>query len=159
PGVLRSDEIVAGCHAMAPRYLTDQIERSRRNLGVDTIDIYYLHNPESQLDEVARPEFRRRVRGAFEALELAARERRIGAYGTATWRGYRKPAGAPEWLSLAELLTIACEVGGDDHHFRFVQLPYNLVMREAARLPNQMHDGRNLPLFDAAGAAGLYVMT
>src|SRR5438270_5162079 len=38
PGILKPDEIVAGCHSLAPRYLDDQIDRSCRNLRVDCID-------------------------------------------------------------------------------------------------------------------------
>src|SRR5258708_31310385 len=89
--------MVAGCHARSPRFLDDQIERSRRNLGVDCIDVYYIHNPETQLGEVPRAEFLRRLRAAFEALENACDEGRIACYGTATWNGYRLPphAGAP----------------------------------------------------------------
>src|SRR5688500_15464921 len=47
-GVLKPEDIVAGCHAMTPGYLRDQLERSRTNLGLDTIDVFYLHNPETQ---------------------------------------------------------------------------------------------------------------
>jgi aryl-alcohol dehydrogenase-like predicted oxidoreductase len=49
PGLVSPDDVVGGAHCMAPRFLADQIERSRANLGLATIDLYYLHNPESQL--------------------------------------------------------------------------------------------------------------
>ncbi len=49
-GVFGAEDIAAGCHCMTPRYLADQLERSRRNLGVECIDVFYLHNPETQLD-------------------------------------------------------------------------------------------------------------
>jgi len=49
---LADDDVVGGCHSMAPDFLADQIERSRHNLGVETIDVYYLHNPEVQLQFV-----------------------------------------------------------------------------------------------------------
>src|SRR6266481_6442980 len=52
--ILREGDVAAGCHSMAPRFIADQLERSRRNLGVETIDVYYLHNPETQLGEVPR---------------------------------------------------------------------------------------------------------
>jgi aryl-alcohol dehydrogenase-like predicted oxidoreductase len=73
PGILRADEIVGGCHSLAPRFLDDQVERSRRNLGVSCIDLYYLHNPETQLREVSRAWFKRRLRAAFEALHRRLR--------------------------------------------------------------------------------------
>jgi len=47
-GLARPDEIVEW-NCIAPRYLDDQVERSLRNLGLACIDIYYLHNPETQL--------------------------------------------------------------------------------------------------------------
>jgi aryl-alcohol dehydrogenase-like predicted oxidoreductase len=53
---------------MTPRWLDAMIELSRTNLGLDTIDIYYLHNPESQLGAISRDEFNLRLRGAFELL-------------------------------------------------------------------------------------------
>src|SRR5262249_41165649 len=45
PRVFRPDDIVAGSHCMTPRFLDDQLSRSLRNLGVECVDVYYLHNP------------------------------------------------------------------------------------------------------------------
>ncbi len=158
PGLFGWDEFAAGCHCMAPRYLADQLERSRRNLGLATIDVYYVHNPETQLAEVTREEFTRRIRAAFALLEAACAEGRIAAYGTATWNGYRQSPEAADYLSLADLLALAREVGGTGHHFRFVQLPYNLAMPEAFTVPNQRLDGRTGSFLEAARADGVYVM-
>src|SRR3989442_7148040 len=47
--IVRPDDVVGGAHCMSPRYLADQIERIRQNLGLSTFDIYIVHNPESQL--------------------------------------------------------------------------------------------------------------
>jgi aryl-alcohol dehydrogenase-like predicted oxidoreductase len=154
PGLLRWDEVVDGVHCLSPRFLSDQIDRSRRNLGVATIDLYYLHNPETQLGEVPRDEFLRRLRAAFAELERACDEQRIAAYGTATWNGYRLPEDDPEHLSLKDVLACAREVAGERHRFRAVQLPFNLEMDEAASLPNQ--GGRTL--LQAAAEAGIAVL-
>lgn len=156
PGLLSADEIVAGCHSLAPRYLDDQVERSRRNLGVDCIDLYYLHNPETQLGEVPRAEFHRRLRRAFAALERACAEGRIAAYGAATWSCLRLEPEAEEYLSLDELIAAARDAcGGGNHHLRAVQLPFNLEMDEAATFRNQA--GRTL--LEAAGDHGLAVFS
>ena len=55
-GIVQPGDIV-GSHCMTPRYLRDQLDRSRANLGLETIDVYYLHNPETQLDEVSPAKF------------------------------------------------------------------------------------------------------
>ena len=88
--ILREGDVAAGCHSMAPRFLADQLERSRRNLGVETIDVYYLHNPETQLGEVPREMFNSRVRAAFEFLESAVAAAKIHFYGMATWNAFRQ---------------------------------------------------------------------
>jgi aryl-alcohol dehydrogenase-like predicted oxidoreductase len=136
-GIVSAGEMVEGSHCMTPKYLAAMLEMSRQNLGLETIDIYYVHNPETQLAVIDRKEFLGRIGRAFEFLERAVGENKIAFYGTATWSGFRAQQTERTWLSLDELLRVAREVGGDDHHFRAIQLPYNLAMPEAATLANQ----------------------
>ncbi|HEY6395734.1 MAG TPA: aldo/keto reductase, partial [Candidatus Binataceae bacterium] len=126
-------------------------------LGLETIDIYYLHNPETQLAVIDRKEFLSRIRAAFELLERKAGEGKIGVYGTATWNGYRAEMTDRGWLSLSELLQAANEVGGENHHFRAIQLPYNLAMPEAVTRPNQSVSNSKATALAAAHAMGLSV--
>jgi aryl-alcohol dehydrogenase-like predicted oxidoreductase len=151
-GVFRPEDIAAGCHCMAPSYLADQLERSRRNLGVECIDVFYLHNPETQLSEAPADEFRRRLREAFTFLESAVSAGRIGAYGLATWNAFREEPRAAGYLSLEGVAEIAREAGGHDHHLRFVQLPLNLAMPEALVRPNQVVAGKTMAMVQAARA-------
>src|SRR5262249_39553110 len=88
-GIIAEGDLADGSHCMTPKWLDTMIAMSRHNLGLETIDIYYLHNPETQLEVVERPEFLRRIRAAFETLERAASDGRIGVYGAATWNGFR----------------------------------------------------------------------
>jgi aryl-alcohol dehydrogenase-like predicted oxidoreductase len=144
---------------MTPAYLRNQVERSLKNLGLDHVDLYYVHNPETQLDEVPREEFLRRLQAAFGELEKLVGEGKIKAYGTATWNGYRVPADSPEHLSLGEVLRAAEKAGGNSHHFKAVQLPYNLGMAEAWGFPNQTLGSQTVPLLEAAKANGVAVFT
>jgi aryl-alcohol dehydrogenase-like predicted oxidoreductase len=156
-GLLRPEDVAAGCHAMSPKFLDNQIDVSRRNLGVETLDIYYLHNPETQISHGAREEFSRRIRAAFAALEKAVSGNKIRAYGTATWNAYRVGQDSPEALSLPDLLRVAEEVGGRYHHFRAIQLPYNLAMPEALSARTQRLDGKPVPVLQVARAHNLLV--
>ena len=117
-----------------------------------------MHNPEQQLDEVERPQFLTRMRDAFVALEGAVAEGKIQLYGAATWNGFRTDPGERGHLSLAELVGLAREAGGTDHHFRVVQLPYNLAMPEAFTRANQKLEGGFFSTLDAARHLGVYVM-
>jgi aryl-alcohol dehydrogenase-like predicted oxidoreductase len=158
-GVFQPEEIAAGCHCMAPKYLADQMKRSLENFGVESIDVFYLHNPETQLTEVSAPEFRKRIRDAFAFLESAVAERKIGAYGMATWNAFREDPKSPGFLSLEAMAEIASEVGGAQHHFRFVQLPFNLAMPEALTRPNQSVAGKTMPMVQAARDLGITLVT
>lgn len=149
-GILAPEDVVAGSHAMTPRYLEDQLQRSLRNLGVECVDVYYVHNPETQLGAVPRSIFRDRISAAFAFLEAAVAAGRIRYYGIATWNGLRQPAQAPDHVSLADVAGAAREVAGDGHHFRFVQLPYNFAMLEALAFPNQVVEGTAVPIVEAA---------
>lgn len=154
-GVFNAKEIAAGCHCMAPRYIENQLNRSLKNLGASCIDVYYVHNPETQLGEVPRAEFLSRLRKAFEFLEAAAGEGKIQFYGLATWNGFRQEAKASDTLFLGEIEKIARELAGEKHHFRFVQLPYNLAMTEALTLGNQTIHGKTRTMMEAAADLGI----
>jgi len=158
-GVFRPEEIAGGCHCMTPRYLADQLDRSLRNLGVECVDVFYLHNPETQLSDVSRDELKKRIREAFAFLESAVSSRKIGAYGLATWNAFREESKAQGYFSLAEMEEIAREVGGSDHHFRFVQLPVNLAMPEALIRPNQVVQGKTLAMVQAARTLGITLVS
>ncbi|MEX1186309.1 MAG: aldo/keto reductase [Gemmatimonadaceae bacterium] len=157
-GIVSPDQVVAGGHCIAPRYLADQVQRSRRNLGLSTIDIYYLHNPEQQLDALSRDAFSDAIAAAFTQLEREVAAGNIGCYGCATWSGFRVAPGDKSHLSLAELLKIAETVGGTDHHFRVIQLPISLAMPEAVRVPTQPLGKAVVPLLQAAGELGITVI-
>src|ERR1017187_1068275 len=129
PGIFRPEEIAAGCHCMTPRYLEDQLDRSRRNLA------------------------------AFAFLESAVSAGKIGAYGLATWNAFRDEPKSAGYVSLAAMEEIAREAGGKDHHFRFVQLPLNLAMPEALLRPNQVVEGKTMAMVQAARPLGITLMT
>jgi aryl-alcohol dehydrogenase-like predicted oxidoreductase len=157
-GLATAAEIVGGYHCMTPRYLSHQLDCSLRNLAVESVDIYYVHNPESQLGKIAREEFDGRLCRAFEALEHAVAAGKIRMYGTATWNGYRNPADAADYLSLAHVVTLAEKAGGKDHHFKVIQLPLNLGMSEALSNVNQRAGGRDATLLEAAQTLNIAVM-
>ena len=159
-GILTPDDIVAGGHSLAPSFLRYAIARSRTNLGIKTIDLYYLHNPEQQLGAVPPAFLRERLRAAFMVLEDAVARSEIRFYGCATWNALRVPPTNKGHLALKDLVAIAHEVAGDQHHFRAVQMPINLAMAEAVRLPTQELDKKGVlvPALEAATELGLSVM-
>jgi aryl-alcohol dehydrogenase-like predicted oxidoreductase len=159
PGLCAPGEVAADCHCMAPPYLRNQVERSLKNLDLECIDLYYVHNPETQFEALDRAGFYAALEKAFRELENLVSEGKIRAYGTATWNGYRVGAESPDYLSLNEVLKAAEKAGGSGHHFKAVQLPYNLAMAEAIALDNQVLGSQTVSLLQAAHANDLAVFT
>jgi aryl-alcohol dehydrogenase-like predicted oxidoreductase len=122
-------------HCLHPEFLADQLPRSLERLGLASLDVCLLHNPEYFLSDAKRrhqgpladlrDEFYRRLAGAFRFFEGQV------AAGTLAWYGVSSNTAAaapddPEATSLPRMLAAARQAGGDAHHFRVLQLPVNL---------------------------------
>jgi aryl-alcohol dehydrogenase-like predicted oxidoreductase len=158
PQILHPDEIVAGGHSLAPRFLRYCLAKSRQNLGLRTIDVYYLHNPGQQLSAVSQADFLRRLRAAFEVLEEAATRGEVGVYGIATWDCLRVAADHKEHIELADVVDVARSIAGEAHHCRVVQLPISIGMPEAVRSRTQRLGSAAVSVVQAADALGLTVI-
>lgn len=155
PGIASFDDIVGGSHCMTPSYLQNQLDQSLRNMDLESVDVYYVHNPESQLGHVSAAEFDHRLQLAFELLEENRRQGKLQFYGVASWNGFRQEADSGAHHSLVRMLEIAREVGGEDHGFGFIQLPLNLAMTEALTVMNETIDGEEVPVLAAAQKLGV----
>jgi aryl-alcohol dehydrogenase-like predicted oxidoreductase len=160
PGILDPADIVDGSHALSPDYLRDQVARSRVNLGLETIDLLYLHNPaDAQLATLGRPEFAKRMGAAFQTLEELRKQGWLRHYGMATWETFRVAAGDPGYLSLEEIVGWARAAGGPSHGFAAIQFPFNLLMPEGATLTEQSVGGERCSTFEAARRLGIACFT
>jgi len=156
-GLVETDELAAGSHCIAPAFLDDQVARSLSNLGVDSIDCYFLHTPEVHFEERPREAAYDAVGKAFEALERRVKSGDIEHYGVTTWEALRVPADHPRYLSLPELVRrarrAAERVGNESTSFRAVQLPFNVTMAGAFTVEAQEGpDGEQSALAFAHGA-------
>jgi aryl-alcohol dehydrogenase-like predicted oxidoreductase len=158
PGIASFEDFAGGSHCMTPRYLQNQLDQSLTNMNLECVDVYYIHNPESQLGEVSEEEFYGRLRAAFGLLEENRAQSKLKFYGVATWNGFRVPAKSNGYHSLGRMVSLAREAGGEAHGFRFVQLPFNLAMPEALTLANQLVNGQPLSLLEAAAQLGVTVV-
>jgi len=142
---------------MAPAYLRATLAESRARLGLETIDVYFVHNPETQLQTIGRDLFEERLRRAFAALEASADAGHLRAYGIATWSGLRAKPHERDYLSLERVVRCAEDVAGSRHRCRAVQLPVNLAMPEAFVNKNQEVRGEPVTILQAAERLGLVV--
>jgi len=159
-GIISEGDVTSGYHCMTIPYLNDQLERSMKNLGVECIDLLYLHNAvEGQINDVSRDKFLKNLRLVFEFYEQKRREGKIRFYGMATWECFRVSNDSPQYLSLQDTVSIARDVGGQDHGFRFIQLPFNLHYDQALLKKTQLFDGSHISILEAASKLGIGVFT
>jgi aryl-alcohol dehydrogenase-like predicted oxidoreductase len=137
-GLVDPNHLSNGVHCLDPPFLRDQIERSRRNLRLETLDLYLLEDPELALQAAGAAEFRRRICAAFEELERAVAAGRIAAFGLSTWDGLLRPHSDRHHLGVLDLFEWALDVGGADHHLRALQLPYGLALPGALCFESQL---------------------
>jgi aryl-alcohol dehydrogenase-like predicted oxidoreductase len=159
--VITADDISSGYNVINPNYLTKCIDKSLMNMHISTIDLVYIHNAfESWYQDVSREQFMEMLAKAFEVYEKYRAKNKIRYYGMATWTCFRVPSSSPEYLSLEQAVKSAESVGGQDHGFRFIQLPYNLAYSEALLLRNQsVGSEENLTILQAAAKLNIGIFT
>ena len=160
-----------GCwHCIHPEFLEDQLERSLDRLGLETLDVCLLHNPEYFLSDAAsrgagpletvREEFYRRLGAAFRFFEAQVAAGRLGWYGVSS-NTVARPVDDREATSFTRMLAAAREAGGPQHHFAVLQLPLNLFEPGGVLEPTDPPAGRpqeRRSVLDAAAAEGIGVL-
>ncbi len=164
-----------GCwHCIHPDFLIDQWTRSTDRLGLETIDVYLLHNPEYFLSDAKnrsaqsswnaiRDTFYDRIYRAFVQMERFVADGQIRYYGISS-NTFPSPQTDFEHVSLNrvyEAAAKAAETVYGDHavnHFKVIQLPYNLLESEALTEANNEIDGKRIAVIEAAKALGLGVL-
>ena len=116
PGVIKSNDISSGYHCMTVPYLEHQLDQSIKNLGLNCVDLIYLHNAvEGQLQDISKEEFIKKLKLVFEFYEKQRKNGIIRYYGMATWDCFRVPKEHPQHILLSDVIRLASEVGGNDH--------------------------------------------
>ena len=130
PGIVKEGDISPGYHCMTLPYLNDQLERSLKNL-----------------------------REVFNFYEKKRKDGKIRFYGMATWECFRVTPENPLFLQLSEVMDLAIEVGGTEHGFRFIQLPFNLMFDQAYLTKNHNVNGKTISFLEAAQTFNLGIFT
>lgn len=159
-GLATPEDIELDQHCMSPEFLKDSLERSLSNLHVTCLDIYFLHNPETQLTKIGYTSFLEKLEEIFVSFEAMVSEGKIKSYGIAVWNAFTYEEGNSEYICLEDVYDVARKVGGENHHFKYIQLPFNIAKTHAYSVPNQkMSDGNYYTPLQVAHKLGLGVMS
>ncbi len=165
-GLGGAEDLAAEAHLLSPAYLDYQLDLSRRLMGVATLDAFLVDQPEVHIPVVGKERLNQKLLPVFAMLERAVAEGRIRCYGVATFNGFRVATDDSLFQSLTSLLGLAEKAArqvageGAPHHFKLVQMPFNVVMNEGFTRFNQATGQGNMAsTLQAAYQLGLYVMT
>lgn len=154
-------------HCIHPFFLEDQLERSLQRLGLETVDVFLLHNSEYFLmdrekhnvsKEKATEQYYERIRNSFRFLEQKRKEGKILYYGISS-NTFPEDSEKYTATSLIKILKIAKEIqdelGLDESGFAVVQFPGNLLENgfldpkfEGKNLVSLIHENGLLPLIN-----------
>ncbi|MCW8837292.1 MAG: aldo/keto reductase [Thiovulaceae bacterium] len=156
-GLATEDDIELDQHCMTPDFLEYSCKKSLKNLGINQFDIYYLHNPEMQIIKLGKKEFYKQIEKIFTRFEKLADEGLFKSYGVAVWNGFT--AENEEIISLEKLVEIAIKVGGENHRFKYIQLPFNMGKTNAYISLTQKVDNEECSIINAAHKLGIGVIS
>ncbi|WP_175987404.1 aldo/keto reductase [Bacillus sp. Marseille-Q1617] len=146
-------------HVLEPDYYRFAIERSKKHLHLETIDLYYIHNPEISLMTLGSARFYQQLELLFSFFEEQVQTGNLNYYGFATWSGLLNAPNEDGYISIEETVNTAKRVAGEAHHFKFIQFPLNKQMNKAIKNQNQRVHGKWLTIIEAAQELGIHSTT
>ncbi len=153
-----AEDIELDQHCMTPDFLEWSLKRSLENVGIEAFDIYYLHNPEMQLERLGEKEFYKQIEKIFKRFEKLADKRLFKYYGVAVWNGFTSDR-TNELFSLEKLVECAKKVGGENHRFKYIQLPFNMAKTAAYTEFTQKVNRDDCTILQAAYRLGVGVIS
>jgi aryl-alcohol dehydrogenase-like predicted oxidoreductase len=113
---------------LSPVFLSSEIALSLDCTGLDSIDIYLLHNPELHLPKLGRRKFYSTLTSCFEILERYVNDKKLGMYGLACWSAFDH--NSPELIDISKVMRAARLAGGNGRdNFGAIETPLNWLYR------------------------------
>ncbi|KAA3602797.1 MAG: aldo/keto reductase [Calditrichaeota bacterium] len=139
-------------HCIHPEFLEDQLNRSLERLGLESVDVYLLHNPEYFIEFSVKKQgnsveetgkiYLERITKAFEFLEEKVKEGKIKSYGISS-NTFPSSSDFRKFTPLDKIYKIA-QVINPNHNFKVIQLPANLLEKGIVTEKNQMDNNQTV---------------
>lgn len=156
---ISNKEIYKNIHCMSPKFLSNEIDISLENLKLDSVDCYFLHNPELSMNLLGKEEFYLNIQDVFEMLEEEVSNNKIASYGIASWNAFRRRRDSSWYIDIEKILSIAKNVAGTHHHFKYLELPISVGMPFIYNNEIDTSDGRRVSFLDYIQELNLDIFT
>lgn len=141
-----------------PDFYEIALQISLQNLGVDTVDVHYIHIPEITRAQLTEDTFYKKLARLMVWYEEKVKEGKIRFYGMAFEMLAMEPEEEKWYINIEKVVQIARETGGGDCHLKYIQIPYNRQYPYAAAVRNQSFQGEDCTLVEAAHRMGMRVI-
>lgn len=141
-----------------PDFYEIALQISLQNLGVDMVDVHYIHIPEITRAQLTEDTFYKRLAQLIAWYEEKVKEGKIRFYGLAFEMLAMEPEEEKWYINIEKVGQIAREIEGGDCHFKYIQIPYNRNYPYAATVRNQSFQGEDCTLVEAAHRMGMQVV-
>ena len=138
-----------------PVFFEIALAKSRRNLGLETLDIHFIHIPEITRSGISQADFYDRMERLFRWYEEKVQEGKIRQFGIALEFMGKEPGESRWHFELEELMNRALKAGNGRTHFKHVIYEYNILCPYPKSVASQTVENRILALADACRRLGL----
>ncbi len=138
-----------------PTFFEIALEKSLQNLGLETIDIHYIHIPEISRSGMSEEEFYNKMEKLFFWYEDKVREGKIRSYGIALEYMGKDPLEAKWHFELEEIKRRADIAGKGKSSLKYVIFEYNIDCPYPRSTVSQMIAGEKVTLAEACHRLGL----
>lgn len=137
-----------------PQFYEIALRKSLDNLGLETLDVHYIHIPEISRLGMPEEDFYDKMEKLFTWYEHKVDEGKIRYYGIALEFMVEEPLEEKWHFEIEKLKAIADKAGKGESHFHYVLFEYNLLCSNARTEKTQKVNNRQMSLIDACHELG-----
>lgn len=138
-----------------PAFYEIALNKSLENLGLEMIDVYYIHIPEITKLKLTEDEFYEKMEMLIRWYETKCFEGKIRYYGIAFEFMVEEPFENKWHIEIERIKNIARKVSGEKNHFKYILFEYNIMCDWADTVKSQMIDGVKMTMIEACKALEL----
>ncbi len=156
-GITRDDftEYEGLLQTLNPCFYEIALSKSLDNLGLETLDVHYIHIPEISRLGFSEEEFYEKLEKLFIWYEEKVNEGKIRFYGLAFEFMVEEPYEDKWHVEIEKIKKIAENVSSGECHLRYILFEYNMLCSSANKVKNQIVNGESMTLIDACRKLGL----
>lgn len=132
-----------------PKFYEIALNKSLENLGLEYLDVHYMHIPEISRLQLTLDEFYDKMDALLKWYEEKVTEGKIRYYGLALEFMVGEPYETKWHFEIEEIKKMADQIANGKSHLRYVLFEYNMLCDSGKTVANQTVSGTQYSLIEA----------